>query len=273
MSVMKKVIIYSSITLLTLVVVGAMVVVGSVHHVRLPHGAMLHVLPGLLDSHDCSAVILCPGGGYSYLEKWREGYCWFPFFYLRGYVPAMLEYRMPKGHCTIPETDASEAVLMMRKHAGEWHFNRNDIGIAGFSAGGHLASTMMVTADDAARPDFGILLYALISMRKEYTHMDSHDQLLGKDASEELEAQYSSELHVSEKTSAAYIAIAYDDDAVCPQMSLRFHDEMRARKRPVSLHVYPSGGHGWVSRFMSAYRSQALDDLSEWLRNRKATAN
>lgn len=265
---MKKFLVYTSITvfaLLIVVIVGILVIQKSIIHVRLPHGAVLHVLPYHRNNQIDGAVIICPGGGYSYLETWYEGYSWFYFFYMHGFTPALLEYRMPKHDYNIPMTDGTEAIKMMRMRAKEWHFNENIVGIVGFSAGGHLASTMLVTDNDAARPDFGILFYPVISMKKELTHIDSHNQLLGKDASEQIENQFSNELHITEKTPPTFIAVTSDDQAVCPRGAVLFHDAMRAKNRPVSLHIYPSGGHGWVVRFSSEYRKSALDDLSDWL--------
>lgn len=269
---MKKFLLVTSIILLLLMLVMALCVIivkESIIHVQLPHGAVLHVLPHHRDNGAEGAVILCPGGGYSYLEKWYEGYYWFPYFYLRGYTPAMLEYRMPKHNYNIPMIDGSEAIQMMRKHAEEWHFKKNNVGIVGFSAGGHLASSMMVMDNDSIRPNFGILFYSVISMKKELTHIDSHNQLLGEDASEQIENQFSNELHVSENTSPAFIAVANDDKAVSPRSSVLFRDAMRAKNRPVELHVYPSGGHGWASHLTAKYRRQVLEDLAEWLSNRQ----
>jgi len=269
---MKKFLLFASIILLSLILVMAVCVIvvrRSMIHVRLPHGAVLHVLPHHRDIQTGGAVIICPGGGYSYLEKWYEGYNWFPYFYLHGYTPAMLEYRMPKHDYNIPMTDGAEAIRVMRKHAEEWHFNEHNVGIVGFSAGGHLASTMMVMDNDSVCPDFGILFYSVISMKKELTHIDSHHQLLGEDASEQLENRFSNELHVSENTPPAFIAVANDDKAVSPRNSVLFRDAMYAKNRPVELHVYPSGGHGWASHLTAKYRGQVLDDLAEWLSNRQ----
>ena len=265
---MKKFLLITSIISLSLIfviTVCVIVVKRSIIHVRLPHGAVLHVLPYHRNIETGGAVIICPGGGYSYLEKWYEGYNWFPYFYLHGYTPAMLEYRMPKGNYRIPMTDAVEAIREMRCRADEWNFNKNNVGIVGFSAGGHLASTMMVMDNDSVRPNFGILFYSVISMKKELTHIDSHNQLLGEDASEQLENQFSNELHVSENTPPAFIAVANDDKAVSPRNSVLFRDAMYAKNRPVELHVYPSGGHGWASHLTAKYRRQVLEDLAEWL--------
>jgi len=266
---MKKISIIVIISLLILMFLGVIVVRNSVIHVLLPHGAVLHVLPNYRSNLAYGAVIICPGGGYSYLEKWYEGYMWFPFFYLRGYTPAMLEYRMPKHDYNIPVTDGTEAIQMMRMHAKDWHFDDEQVGIVGFSAGGHLASTMMVIDNDSLRPDFGILFYPVISMKRELTHIDSHNQLLGNDASKQLEDQFSNELHISEKTPPAFIAVTSDDKAVSPLNSILFYEGMRANNRPVLFRIYPSGGHGWAVRFSSEYRNQVLEDLSDWLKNKR----
>lgn len=266
---MKKIILYISIVISVFVISIVSFVAITVVHVHLPHGAVLHIFPALRDNQDNGAVILCPGGGYSFLAKWQEGYMWFPFFLQQGFIPAMLEYRMPKQDCHIPMVDGAEAIRMMRQHAKEWHFNENNIGIMGFSAGGHLASSIIVTDVDSIRPNFGILFYPVISMKKELTHMDTHDQLLGVDASTELELQYSNELHISEKTPPVYLAHSSDDLGVSPQNSILFYNGMRAHNRPVMLHIYPSGGHGWGYRLSVEHHRQMLEDLADWLKNRK----
>lgn len=263
---MKKIIIYTFFSLIILIFAGTMVVYNSIIHIQLPHGAVLHVLPSNKNSKTQGAVIICPGGGYRYLEKWKEGYWWFPFFYKQGYTVALLEYRMPNHNWRIPMTDATEAIRTMRRKAKEWHFYADRVGIIGFSAGGHLASTMLVNDHAAARPDFGILFYPVISMRKELTHKDSHDLLLGENAPEHLELQFSNELHISEKTPPVYIAFSSDDTEIITQNAMLFHDKMCEKHRPVSLHVYPTGGHGWGYRLTFKYHRQMLEDLEQWIK-------
>jgi acetyl esterase/lipase len=157
----------------------------------------------------------------------------------------------------------------MREHAKEWHFNKDKVGIMGFSAGGHLASTMLVSDNDDVRPDFGMLFYPVVSMRKGITHQDSHDCLLGKNTSEALDSLLSNELHISEKTPPVYLAHSSDDLGVSPQNSILFYNGMRAHNRPVMLHIYPSGGHGWGYRLSVEHHRQMLEDLADWLKNRK----
>jgi acetyl esterase/lipase len=243
------------------------VVETSIVRVQLPHGAVLHVLPAPKDNQVQGAVILCPGGGYSYLEKWNEGFLWFPFFYQQGYTVALLEYRLPNHNCQTPLIDGAEAIRLMRTRAKEWNFDENNVGIMGFSAGGHLASALMVSDSAVVRPNFGILFYPVISMKKELTHKGTHDQLLGEKVSEQLENQYSNELHVSDQTPPAYIVVSRDDQKVNPQNSIFFHNEMHAKNRPATLHIYPSGGHGWRGQSSFPYHRQMLDDLKEWLKN------
>lgn len=266
---MKRLFIYIFITILLVILCGVFVVKNSVVHVRLAHGAVLHVYPNSINNHANGAVIICPGGGYSFLAKWIEGYWWFPFFYIQGYTPAMLEYRMPNHDSQSPMIDGSEAIRIMRRHAKEWHFDDTNVGIMGFSAGGHVASTMIVTNIDSVRPDFGILFYPVISMKKELTHKGSHDQLLGENASEDLEAQYSNELHVSDKTPPTYLALSSDDRCVKPQNSICFRDSMRAKNRSVTLNVYPTGDHGWGYKLTFDHHRQMLKDLADWLSSRE----
>lgn len=270
---MKKVLIYTSIVVLTIIVAGVILIEASIVHVELPHGAVLHVLPAPQDNQTNGAIILLPGGGYGSVKIWYEGYWWFPFYYCQGYTVAMLEYRIPNQDHQVPVIDGAEAIQLMRSCAVEWHFDKNNVGVMGFSAGGHLASALMVSDRDSIRPDFGILFYPVISMKKGLAHYDSHYHLLGDNVSEELEDRYSNELHVSAQTPPAYIALSSDDPEVNPQNAIRFYEVMRGMNRPVELHVYPSGGHGWGYRLSFPHHHQMLDDLKGWLKKENKLMN
>lgn len=268
----KKVLLFLSVIIVIIlitIIAGVIIFNRSIINVQLPHRAVLHVLPASKDNHAHSAIIICPGGGYRYLERWSEGYMWFPYFHLRGYTVAMLEYKMPKLDHLSPLTDATDAIRLMRQRAAEWNYDANSVGIMGFSAGGHVASSLIVSNDSTSRPDFGILFYPVVSMKKELTHKGSHDHLLGENASEELENQYSNDLHVSENTPPVYIAVASNDVKVNPENSLRFYDAMRAKDRPVTLRVYPSFVHGWGYQLTFDYHSKMLENLAEWLKQRQ----
>ena len=127
------------------------------------------------------AVVCCPGGGYQHLAMDHEGHQWAPFFNTQGIVLIVLKYRMPHGNRLVPISDAEEAMKLVRRNAAEWHINPNDVGIMGFSAGGHLASTIATHSKGDAAPNFQILFYPVITMDPGFTHMGSHDNLLGKE--------------------------------------------------------------------------------------------
>ena len=267
---MKKVLIYISIILVVIITLAVIIAMRSVTHIDLPHGAQLHVLPAPKDSKIHGAVVLCPGGGYRYLQKWTEGYMWFPYFHRLGYTVAMLEYRFPHQHAESYQTiltDGEEGMTMMRQRATEWNHDKDNIGMMGFSAGGHLVTTFMVGDRDDVRPDFAILFYPVVSMRKELTHKRTHDSLLGEDASEEMEDRFSNELHVSEHTPPAYIVMITNDTVVNPQNAQIFYEAMRAKHRPVTLRKYDHEGHGWGFEPFITWHSQVQEDLKNWLIN------
>ena len=135
------------------------------------------------------AVLICPGGGYGGLAMDNEGTNWIDFFRNQGIAAIVLTYRMPHGVKEVPIGDAEEAMRIIRRHAKEWNINPNDVGIMGSSAGGHLASTLSTHSKADVRPNFQILFYPVITMDKSYTHMGSHDNLLGKNASHGSAAQ------------------------------------------------------------------------------------
>ena len=267
---MKKVLLYTPIAIILLVSVWLYVIYRSIERFELPHGAVLHVLPASKIFQTHNAIVLCPGGGYNFLERKREGYMWFPFYYFKGYTVALLDYRLPDEDHQSPKIDGSEAIRLMREHAREWGYDENNVGMMGFSAGGHLVSTMMVSDDASVRPDYAVLFYPIISMKKELTHYWAYLHLLGKNPSEELENRYSNELHVSNQTSPAYIVVCSDDKVVDPQNAICFYEEMRANNCSVTLRVYPSGGHGWGYRLTFAHHRQMVKELAAWLKNRQS---
>lgn len=211
-------------------------------------------------------VVACPGGGYSHLAYNHEGYDWAPFFNKQGIALVVLKYRMPKGgNKDVPVSDAEEAIRMVRDSADVWNINPGDVGIMGFSAGGHLASTVAIQAAPEVRPDFQILFYPVITMDKKYTHIGSRNSFLGKDASAELEKQYSNEKQVTKDTPPAFIAYSDDDKSVSPVNGVNYYLSLHKEGVPATLHVYPSGGHGWGIRESFLYKNLMLDELSAWL--------
>ena len=216
------------------------------------------------------AVVACPGGGYSHLAVDHEGYDWAPYFNKQGIALIVLKYRMPKGDRTLPISDAEAAMKIVRDSADVWNLNPNDIGIMGSSAGGHLASTIATHAKPELRPNFQILFYPVITMNQSYTHMGSRNNLLGKEASAELEKEYSNEKQVTKETPRAFIVYSDDDNAVPPANGVNYYLALNKNKVPAVLHIYPSGGHGWGIREGFLYKNEMLDELTAWLRSFKA---
>lgn len=219
------------------------------------------------------AVLVCPGGGYTHLAMEHEGYDWAPFFNSRGIACIVLKYRMPFGNRNVPFSDAQEALRLIYEHASEWHLNPYDIGIMGSSAGGHLASTMAVSAPYGIRPAFQILFYPVISMERGKTHRGSLEALLGKDASDDLQRRFSNERNVRRHiVPPAILLLSNDDTAVPPANSTDYYESLQKSGIYAEMHVYPTGGHGWGFRTSFAHHDRMLADLSAWLESLKAPA-
>ena len=213
------------------------------------------------------AVVICPGGGYSHLAMNHEGHEWAPFFNNMGIAVMVLKYRMPHGCWQVPVEDAEEAVKMLRRNASSWKINPNDIGIMGSSAGGHLASTIATRSRGEAAPNFQILFYPVITMDPSFTHKGSHDNLLGKDVKKKTEREFSSDQQVTRVTPRAFITLSDDDTVVLPTNGTNYYFECYRHDVPASLHIYPSGGHGWGIRSSFAYHVEMMQELKAWLQS------
>lgn len=211
------------------------------------------------------AVVICPGGGYAHLAMDHEGTQWAPFFNNMGIATIVLHYRMPNGNVKVPISDAEEALRTVRRNAKNWHINASDVGIMGFSAGGHLASIIATQSKGDAKPNFQILFYPVITMMQGYTHQGSHDNLLGYNASKKDEQKYCSDLQVTRVTPRACLLLSDDDHAVLPINSVNYYAELYRHDVPASIYVYPTGGHGWGMNTSFAYHSEMLLNLKGWL--------
>lgn len=211
-------------------------------------------------------VVILPGGGYSGLAVDHEGYDWAPFFNERGIACAVVSYRMPHGDRSLPISDAEKAMKIVRDNATEWKINPDDVGIMGFSAGGHLASTIATHSADGLRPDFQILFYPVITMDAAFTHQGSRNNLLGDSPSSDLVDEFSNEKQVSGKTPKAFVVLSGDDDIVAVANSLRYYESLIKENIPVSMHIYPSGGHGWGYNSGFKYHPQVIYELDNWLK-------
>ena len=211
------------------------------------------------------AVVILPGGGYSHLAVKHEGTDWAPYFNNMGIAAIVLNYRMPNGNAKVPVSDTEEALRTVRRNAKTWHINEGDVGIMGFSAGGHLASTVATQSKGEAKPDFQILFYPVITMMPGFTHQGSHDALLGSNAHKKDEQKYSSDTQVTRVTPRACILLADDDHAVQPMNGVNYYAELYRHDVAASLFVYPSGGHGWGMNTSFRYHVEMLSDLKAWL--------
>lgn len=217
------------------------------------------------------AIVCCPGGGYSHLAMDHEGHQWATFFNNQGIALIVLKYRMPHGNYVVPISDAEQAMKIVRQNAAEWHIDTHNVGIMGFSAGGHLASTIATHSKGDAAPDFQILFYPVITMDLGFTHKGSHDNLLGtnhdKKKLRKLEAEYSNDQQVNRTTPRAFLALSDDDKAVPAANGFGYYQQLYKHDVPASIHIYPSGGHGWGYRESFAYHYQMVFELKAWLQS------
>lgn len=218
------------------------------------------------------AIVCCPGGGYSHLAMQHEGHNWAEFFTAKGIAFFVLKYRMPNGDRNIPLGDAYEAFRLVRDSAQVWGINPSDVGIMGFSAGGHLASAVSTHAPADARPDFSILFYPVISMDEKITHRGSVHGFLGEgrnDAS--LVEEFSSDRAVKSKITPPAIIFTSNDDGAVPPVTnaIAYYSAMQRAGNECTLHVYASGGHGWGFRENFRHHRQMVTDLIHWLAERK----
>ena len=215
------------------------------------------------------AVVCCPGGGYSHLAMDHEGHQWATFFNNQGIALIVLKYRMPHGNPMVPVSDAEQAIKTVRRNAVDWHIDRTQIGIMGFSAGGHLASTIATHSTGEAAPNFQILFYPVITMDMGFTHKGSHDNLLGTNHSKKewrrLEADYSNDLRVNRTTPRAFLALSDDDKVVPAANGFGYYEQLYRHDVPASIHIYPTGGHGWGYRESFEYHYQMIFELKSWL--------
>ena len=215
------------------------------------------------------AVVDLPGGGYSHLALQHEGHDWADWFNQQGIAFFVVTYRMPNGDRTIPLGDAQQAIRIVRDSAQVWGVNPRDVGIMGFSAGGHLASSVSTHSEYDCRPDFSILFYPVISMDERETHKGSCVGFLGEQGMKnpQLVKEWSNQNAVrSHLTPPAVILMANDDGAVPPVTNgVAYYTAMRRSGNSCAMHIYPSGGHGFGFRPSYKYHDQMLSDLQSWL--------
>ncbi|MBI1309946.1 prolyl oligopeptidase family serine peptidase [bacterium] len=229
-----------------------------------------------------TAIVICPGGGYGGLVTGAEGHGIAAWLNQHGITGLVLEYRLPKGRPYVPLLDAQRAIQTTRANAQKWDIDAKKIGIMGFSAGGHLASTAATHFDagvaqsadpvrqQSSRPDFAILIYPVVTMDST-THGGSRRNLLGDKPSDELIDLFSNEKRVTAETPPTFLAHAQDDKVVVPANSQAFYDALKAHNVPTEYLKLPSGGHGlngYKGPMWDAWQKQSL----EWLTTLKLTS-
>ncbi len=230
------------------------------------------------------AVVICPGGGYYILAYDWEGTDFAKWLNSKGIAAIVLKYRLPSSNNHItphlsPLLDAQRALRLTRYHAKEWNIDTSKVGIMGFSAGGHLASTAGTHFDagkaDAkdvidklsSRPDFMILVYPVITFVKPVMHKGSAEALLGQNSDPKLLEYYSNELQVKADTPPTFLIHAGDDDGVPVDNSILFYQALRAKNIPAELHIYPTGGHGFSLAIGKGYLETWTERCAEWLKS------
>lgn len=230
----------------------------------------MYAYPASKENNCGTAVLICPGGGYSGVSAVKEGAEIAKWFNELGVSAFVLYYRMPNGHYEIPLKDAQTALSIIHKRAREWKINKKKIGIMGFSAGGHLASTVGTHfKTKAERPAFMLLAYPVVTMNKDLTHKGSRDNLLGKNPSDELVKLYSNELQVKKQTPPTFIIHARDDGAVPIANSENLLKALQKNKVPAKLVTYDQGGHGFGMRKKGIPVENWPQEMKAWLTERK----
>ena len=226
-----------------------------------------------------TAVLICPGGGYSRLSMDNEGTDISTWLNKNGITAIILKYRLPNDTIMVnksigPLQDVQEAMRIVRRHASEWNINPDKIGIIGFSAGGHLASTLATRFNEkvyesdttSSRPSFAILGYPVITMSELNTHTGSRKNLIGKSPDPVMVEYFSNELHVLKNSPPTFIFQSEDDKTVPVQNSIDYYTALKNNGVPAELHIYPKGGHGFGLALNGGTESTWTDSCLKWLK-------
>jgi len=227
-----------------------------------------------------AAVLICPGGGYGVLAFDHEGNAIAKWLNDNGIAGIILKYRLPSDQIMIdksigPLQDAQEAIRIIRRNAVSWKINPDKIGVIGFSAGGHLASTLSthyaekvydVKDNTSARPDFSLLIYPVVSFDTAITHRGSRNNLIGLKPGEEQVRRFSNELQITASTPPAFLVHSADDKAVPVMNSIGYFKGLQKNNIPAELHIFQKGGHGYGLSPNGGTESSWPDLCIKWLK-------
>lgn len=227
-----------------------------------------------------TAVVICPGGGYSYLAINKEGYKVAKWLNTLGITAFVLKYRLPsdeimKDKTIGPLQDAQESIRYIRRNVTKWGINAQKVGVIGFSAGGHLASTLSTHFKDklntisdniSARPDFSVLVYPVISMDEKTTHKGSRNNLLGTSPSDALIEKYSNEKQIDATTPSTLLIHANDDKSVPVENSIQYFLALKKHSVSSEIHLYQTGKHGFGLGNKGTSSENWTKQCEEWFR-------
>lgn len=244
--------------------------------INLTEDGKAHMVCFLPENPSGKAIVGVPGGGYSMLSNSHEGYVASDWMNKRGISYFVVNYRLPDGDRTLPMGDVQKAISIVRDSVAVWNIHPRDVGIMGFSAGGHLASVISTHSAYEVRPDFSILFYPVISMDERVTHKYSCRNFLGEEGQKdkELVRRFSTQNAVRRHLTPPALIITASDDRLVPFVTngLEYYKAMRNAGNECSMFVYPTGDHGFGFGTWFKYHNQLLSDLGNWLDNLKTSA-
>lgn len=252
---------------------------------RKVHEPVIEVYLPAPEKNTGTGVVICPGGGYTILAYDKEGIDIAKWLNDHGVAAFVLQYRLPHWEeeackSKVALMDAQRAIRLVRSKAEAFNINPDKIGILGFSAGGHLASTASTHFDEgikdsnypvdafSCRPDFSVLVYPVISMDTTITHMGSRNNLIGEKPAIDMEMQFSNEKQITVNTPPAILIHANDDKAVLPENSLVYYQGLRKNNVDATLLIYPSGGHGFGLAKGKGAVEQWPDACIRWMKEK-----
>ena len=218
-------------------------------------------------------IVVLPGGGYSKVCIAHEGFAIAKYFQSLGISVVVVKYRLPNlGHKEVPLEDAQAALKYMRTKGKKWGVDPNQVGICGSSAGGHLAAYTSTFTEDKYKPAFSVLFYPVITGTTWATHQNTFQYLLGKNRTYNEQHYYSLENRVTTTTPPTILLLSDDDLTVPPISSILYYEALKANGVPATMHIYPSGGHGWCGHDEFKYAKQYKDALADFLKIQSKSA-